>query len=80
MKAEEARQLAENSIGNKQAYEKIMHLIHVAASQGKYEIFYYESINDHTRKKLSEDGYKVGKPIFDRNETLVNISWRHNTI
>lgn len=74
MNANEAKQNAQRYLGEKD-YPKIMNDIKMASLSGKFECWIYVPITDEVRKKLVEDGYKVGKEQFDRNEVLTKISW-----
>lgn len=74
MKASEAKKLSLDSTKDSQL-PKIYKEIKEAAQRGEVSIWWYDDINDRVRAALKEDGYKVGKTQFDRNETLTQISW-----
>ena len=77
MKASVARKIASDMKPNpeKEEYEKVMAKIEQAALKSEYKMWYYKSIPPNVRKQLTKDGYKVGKEIWDRNESLTEISW-----
>lgn len=47
-----------------------------AANKGEYSCWIYSSISDEVRIKLTELGFEVGQPTFERNENLTKISWK----
>jgi len=77
MKAKIARKIASDMKPNPELeeYEGIMYKIEEAALRSEYKALYYKNISPNIRKQLIRDGYKVGKEIWDRNESLTEISW-----
>jgi hypothetical protein len=77
MKASEARNraLQVNTDSKNSQFAKIILEIEHAVSQGKYEIWFYDTILDDVRKKLTEFGYLVAETQFERNETMTKITW-----
>lgn len=77
MTAQEARAKAQqvNTDQSSGQMFKINTMISNAVSKGEYSIWFYETMHQDVRTKLTEMGYNVGQPQFDRNETLIKISW-----
>ena len=75
MKATWARAMAAKINTKGSQYGEITQQIREAVEEGKYEMFYYESIGADVRKKLTADGFTVGETDFSRNENTTRISW-----
>lgn len=73
MTAQEAREGAERKL--KDPLEVILKEIEVTVNQGKFELFYYQNMNDILRKELENKGFKVGDSYFGRNVFVTKISW-----
>lgn len=74
MKANEARELALKTVGDKQ-YPEIIREIVSASKKGNLECWIYYPFSEDVRNRLTEDGYSVGNTQFDRNEHLTKIEW-----
>jgi len=77
MNAKQAKEkaLAVNTGNGSAQYAQSISMISNAATRGEYEMWFYENIKSDVIEKLISDGYNVGKPQFERNETMTKISW-----
>lgn len=77
MNAKEARDTATSVLTgeNNSQLAEILGAIKESVSAGKFEAWYYNSIHEVVRTRLSEMGYEVLPTQYDRNEELTKIKW-----
>jgi hypothetical protein len=77
MNAKEARDTATSIVtgDNNSQLSEIMGKIKKSVSAGEFETWYYGSIHDVVRTRLSEMGCEVLPAQVDRNESATKIKW-----
>jgi hypothetical protein len=77
MNALEARANAAkvNTNSTNSQYSRAIQKIQQAVNGGKYECWFYETMLNDVRVKLTADGYTVDANQNDRDGSLVRISW-----
>ena len=77
MNAEEARLRAyqANTDASDSQYADIKKTIERYAGGGYYSFYYSSNLKDDVKKKLTEEGFKVGRTSTGRNEYSTEISW-----
>lgn len=74
MNAQEARTMAKE-VSEKPDVSDIITRIQLKAANGHFEMWYYESINEHQAKYLKEEGYEIEDLSCQRDGVLYKISW-----
>ena len=77
MNAKEARDTAyrTNIESVHSQYADIQLKIENEANDGKYELFYYQTLIKDVHEKLVEEGFNVYESEGRMNDTLIKISW-----
>lgn len=77
MNATEARKKSDsyNKGTKEEQLNFIYNEINIATNKGKYEIMYFNKLENGVRETLSLNGFIIGKEIYDRDGYFVRISW-----
>jgi hypothetical protein len=77
MKASEANKLSSdvNKRKTEEAYRKIQALIKINADLGNYETYFYDNLDDTSKKMLEEDGFIINHIQTGMNEYSYLIKW-----
>ncbi len=74
MKAKEAREKA-IAYAMPNEYNRLMGLIEQSVSRGELFVWIEGFISGSVVEKLTDEGFKIGKPQTSGNETIIKISW-----
>ena len=80
MNAQEAQSIAikTNIEATNGQYAKIQKLIRDKASNGLYEVYFYETIIDDVKSKLQNDGFVIKEHSDFRDGYTATIDWYKN--